>query len=158
MGLYRWQREILHPGPQKGTLTFRVILYVIINWYQLLGLFEQIHQLQLTCARLAGSKVLVTAGTDCTISAWTIISSSKAIDLQPKGTLYGHLGPVVILEVSEAFSTLLSASADGAVLLWDLNRLKFVRKLKLQNGSPQVWGFLFLLRFSRSSEVIQRVS
>lgn len=105
---------------------------------KLFGLFEQIHQLQVTCASFAGSKVLITAGTDCTVSAWNIISTAKAIDLQPKGTLYGHLSPVNILEISEAFSTLLSASFDGSVRLWDLNRLKFVRELSYTGRSIQV--------------------
>ena len=67
-----------------------------------------------------------------------MLSTSKAIDLQPKGTLYGHLSPVNIIEVSESFSTLLSASTDGVVLLWDLNRLKFVRELIYSGGSLQV--------------------
>ena len=92
----------------------------------------------MTYAKFAGSKVLITAGTDCTVSAWNIFSTTKTIDLQPKGTLYGHLSPVNILEISEAFSTLLSASSDGVVLLWDLNRLKFVRELSYSDKSLQV--------------------
>ena len=105
---------------------------------KLLGLFEQVHQLQVTCAKFAGSKVLITAGTDCAVSAWNIFSTAKAIDLQPKGTLYGHLSPVYILEISEAFSTLLSASSDGVIFLWDLNRLNFVRELSYAGKSLQV--------------------
>ena len=92
----------------------------------------------MTCAKFAGSKLLITAGTDCTVSAWNVFSTTKAIDLQPKGTLYGHLKPVIILQVSEAFSTVLSASSDGVVLLWDLNRLKFVRELNYAGNSLQV--------------------
>lgn len=34
-----------------------------------------------------------------------------------------------MLAVSRSFSALLSASSDGQVLLWDLNRLDLVRKL-----------------------------
>jgi beige protein homolog 1 len=67
---------------------------------------------------------------DCVISLWTVsYPSSKAIDLQPKTSLFGHKYPVSILAVSKSFSTILSASTDGQVLLWDLNRLEFVRKL-----------------------------
>lgn len=34
-----------------------------------------------------------------------------------------------MLAVSRSFSALLSASSDGQVLLWDLNRLDLVHKL-----------------------------
>lgn len=33
------------------------------------------------------------------------------------------------MAVSRAFSALLTASADGQVILWDLNRLEFVREI-----------------------------
>ena len=51
------------------------------------------------------------------------------MDLQPKACLFGHRSAVTTLAVSRSFSTLVSASSDGQVLLWDLNRLEFVRKL-----------------------------
>ena len=38
------------------------------------------------------------------------------------------------MAVSKSFSALLSASSDGQVLLWDLNRLELVRKLT--TGKP----------------------
>lgn len=39
-----------------------------------------------------------------------------------------------MLAISSSYSTLLSASSNGQVLLWDLNRLDFVRQLCL--GEP----------------------
>ena len=66
---------------------------------------------------------------DCTVSVWVLISASKAVDLQPKACLFGHRAPITTLAVSRSFSALLSASSDGKVLLWDLNRLKMVRVL-----------------------------
>ena len=39
-----------------------------------------------------------------------------------------------MLAVSRSFSALLSASSDGQVLLWDLNRLELVRRLT--TGEP----------------------
>jgi hypothetical protein len=38
------------------------------------------------------------------------------------------------MAVSKSFSTLLSASSDGTVILWDLNRLDFLRRLP--HGRP----------------------
>ena len=66
---------------------------------------------------------------DCTISVWTVTSTAKSVDLQPKTTFFGHRSPVTTLAISSSYSTLLSASSDGQVLLWDLNRLDLVRQL-----------------------------
>ncbi|TVY17587.1 Beige protein 1-like, partial [Lachnellula arida] len=94
------------------------------------GLFENLHQGQLSGGIFASSQLLITAGEDCVLSAHTIVTSpSKPVELQPRSSLFGHKTPVTTLAVSKSFSTLLSASADGVVLLWDLNRLEFVRKL-----------------------------
>ncbi|KZF23043.1 beach-domain-containing protein [Xylona heveae TC161] len=96
---------------------------------KLIGLFEHLHQGQLSCAQFADSRTLITAGMDCTISVWLVISGSRSVDLQPKVTLFGHRAPVNVLAASRSFSALLSASSDGQVILWNLNRLEFVRKL-----------------------------
>ncbi|OJJ48396.1 hypothetical protein ASPZODRAFT_62592 [Penicilliopsis zonata CBS 506.65] len=96
---------------------------------KLLGHFEHLHIGQLSCAIFADSRTLITTGTDCTISTWTYTFTSKFVDLQPTGSLFGHRTPVTVLAVSRAFSTLLSASTDGQILLWDLNRQSFVREL-----------------------------
>ena len=102
---------------------------------KLAGLFENLHQGQLSCALFASSQMLLTAGEDCVLSAHTVITSpSKPVDLQPRSSLFGHSTPVTTLAVSKSFSTLLSASDDGTVILWDLNRLEFVRKLA--HGRP----------------------
>ena len=88
---------------------------------------------------VADSRTLITAGMDCTVSVWSVVSSSKAIDLQPKSCLFGHSTPVTTMASSKSFSTFLSASTDGQVFLWDLNRLEFVRKLPL-GGRVEVRG------------------
>lgn len=107
---------------------------------QLIGLSEHVHQGQLTFVLFADSKTLVTAGSDCTISIWTLLITPNSVDLQPKITLFGHRSTVTTLAVSRSFSTLLSASADGQVLLWDLNRLELIRRLR--TGKPVEVSFL----------------
>ena len=72
---------------------------------------------------------MITAGSDCTVSVWTVISTSKSVDLQPRKTFFGHRTAITTLAVSRSFSALLSASNDGQVILWDLNRLELVRVL-----------------------------
>ncbi|KAF2454179.1 hypothetical protein BDY21DRAFT_354308 [Lineolata rhizophorae] len=95
---------------------------------KLLGVFEHLHQGQISCATFVDSKTLITAGTDCTIAAWTVVFG-KVVDLQPKVNLFGHRTPVTTLATSRAFGAFLSASTDGKVFLWDLNRSEFVREL-----------------------------
>lgn len=101
---------------------------------QLVGLSEHVHQGQLTVVLFADFKTLVTAGSDGTISVWTMVITANSVDLQPKITLFGHRSAVRTVAVSRSFSALLSASSDGQVLLWDLNRLEFVRILT--TGKP----------------------
>jgi WD40 repeat protein len=96
---------------------------------QLLGHFEHLHIGQLSHASFADSRTLITCGTDCTISLWTVTAGSRSVDLQPIGSLFGHRTPVTTLAVSRSFSALLSASSDGQIMLWDLNRRCFVRAL-----------------------------
>ncbi|KKK27131.1 Beige/BEACH domain protein [Aspergillus rambellii] len=96
---------------------------------KLLGHFEHLHIGQLSCAAFADSRTLVTAGTDCTISIWSFTATAKSVDLQPAGSLFGHRSPVTILAMSRSFSTLLTASVDGQLMLWDLNRQCFVREI-----------------------------
>ncbi|KAJ5223640.1 hypothetical protein N7468_008182 [Penicillium chermesinum] len=96
---------------------------------KLLGHFEHLHVGQLSYTSFADSRTLITCGTDCTISFWTVTATSRAVDLQPIGSLFGHRTPVKVLAVSRSFSTLLSASNDGQIMLWDLNRHCFVRSL-----------------------------
>ncbi len=98
---------------------------------KLLGLSENTHVGQLSAMLFADSKTLVTAGEDCVLSLWNvnIKDRDKSVALTPKASLFGHRHPVSTIAVSRSFSTILSASTDGVVILWDLNRLEFVRKL-----------------------------
>lgn len=99
---------------------------------KLLGLFEHMHQGQLTTSLFVDGRTLITAGADCTVAIWTIVpGGTKSIDLQPVICLFGHKRPVTTLASSRAFSAFLSASEDGKVFQWDLNRSEFVRELDL---------------------------
>ncbi|KAL8948281.1 MAG: hypothetical protein Q9222_005516, partial [Ikaeria aurantiellina] len=101
---------------------------------KLLGLFEHVHVSQLSSVTFVESQTLVTAGNDCVVSVWGVNYTSSTVELQPKGSLFGHRTAVNILATSQSFRTILSASTDGEVLLWDLNRLEILRKLT--SGSP----------------------
>jgi len=95
-----------------------------------IGLFEHLHIGQLSCALFGDSKTLITAGTDCTIAVWSIHSpSTKAVDVQPRATLFSHRSTVTSLALARSFNALLSCSSGGELILWDLNRCEFVRRI-----------------------------
>ena len=93
------------------------------------GLFEHVHQTQVSAAAFADRATLVTAGEDGVVAVWSVTGAPRHPDLALQGCLCGHAAPVTCLAVSPAFRTLLSAAADGSVLLWDLNRRDLVRVL-----------------------------
>ncbi|KAL7271913.1 Beige protein-like 1 [Rhizina undulata] len=95
------------------------------------GHHEHLHPGQLSCAIFTDSRTLVTAGTDGTIAVWQVQAASKFVELTPKISLFGHVSPVRVMASSRTFSTLVSASNDNTALVWDLNRLRFVRQLKI---------------------------
>jgi hypothetical protein len=102
------------------------------NSKRLVGLFEHLHSGQLTTSLFVDGRTLITAGTDCTLAIWNVTKGDRGnTELQNATTLFGHKSPVVTLASSRAFSAFLSASLDGRVFLWDLNRSEFVRELDL---------------------------
>nr|POF22141.1 beige protein like 1 [Quercus suber] len=106
------------------------------NTKRLLGLYENTHIGPVTAATFADSKTLVTAGADCTLAVWSVATTRDSIDLQPKTYLFGHRTAATTLAASRVFSALLSASADGQVLLWGLNRFNCIRILRPAGSAP----------------------
>ncbi|TPX10649.1 uncharacterized protein E0L32_008383 [Thyridium curvatum] len=99
------------------------------------GLFENLHIGQISSLTFADSKTLITAGEDCVVTVHSVQSvSGKPVELQQRSSLFGHKSPVTTMAVSKAFSTFLTASEDGGVFLWDLNRLEFIRKLPISRA------------------------
>lgn len=47
----------------------------------------------------------------------------------PEVKLRGHQAPVIHMTASQPWSVLISASEDGSAIVWDMNRLKFLRRL-----------------------------
>ncbi|KAI0402483.1 beige/BEACH domain-containing protein [Xylaria palmicola] len=94
------------------------------------GVSENLHIGQISCIVVADSKTLITAGEDCVVSVFTMLSQAgKPVELMHRSSLFGHKTPVTTIAVSKAFSTVVTISGDGHAILWDLNRLEFVRKL-----------------------------
>ncbi|KAL7420576.1 Beige protein-like 1 [Cryptotrichosporon argae] len=97
--------------------------------------------IQATHAVFAAPTLLVTVAPSGIVTAWRIGikgSGSKRGDvtLQREATLRGHTRPVTCLAVSEAWSLLVTGSEDGTALVWDMNRLRYIRTLQTPSGEP----------------------
>lgn len=61
---------------------------------------------------------------------WTVIpTGGRSFGLELRGSLAGHVGSITHVAVCRAYAVIASASSDGVVLLWDLNRLVLTRAL-----------------------------
>ncbi|KAK4561347.1 beige protein-like 1 [Recurvomyces mirabilis] len=106
------------------------------NTKRSLGLYENAHIGPVTTATFADSKTIITAGADCTIGVWRLSASRDLIDMHLKTHLFGHRTAVKHLAASRVFSTLLSASADGQVIVWGLNKVLPIRVLLPAGSAP----------------------
>ncbi|KAB8754750.1 hypothetical protein FH972_026541 [Carpinus fangiana] len=114
---------------QWGYIDNSIRFYSSSEHNKLLSIFEQPHEDQISVVAFADKNTLITASDDSTIALWTVTSLPLLVDIQPKATLFGHRSRITHIAVSLAFGTIVSASADGTVFTWDLNRLQVVRKV-----------------------------
>lgn len=78
------------------------------------------------CCTIPNSRVMITGGTDSTLTVWRIEKSRKIV---PITNLYGHVEPVTCLASNQSYSLLVSGSRDRTCIVWDLNKFTFVRQL-----------------------------
>jgi hypothetical protein len=98
---------------------------------KLLALYEHFHVGPPSAAEFVDSRTMITAGSDCVITVWNVVYTSKApLEVTQRDSFFGHRHPISTLAVSKSLGTLLSADTYGRVLLWDLNRNAFVREIE----------------------------
>lgn len=81
---------------------------------------------EILCCTIPNSRTMITAGTESLITVWKI---EKMRSFTPIMNLYGHVEPVTCLASSQSYSLIVSGSRDKTAIIWDLNRLTFVRQL-----------------------------
>lgn len=85
------------------------------------------------CASVPDCRLLFVAGTSGTITIYnTVFNQAKESCLQIKGSrqvLHGHTGKINALVVCKAYSVVVSGSEDSTCIIWDLNRLCYVRSI-----------------------------
>ncbi|XP_017491941.1 PREDICTED: WD repeat and FYVE domain-containing protein 3-like, partial [Rhagoletis zephyria] len=87
---------------------------------------------EILCSTVPNSRVIVTAGTNSVISVWRF-KGRQALVLSLVQKLYGHTEAVTCLASSASYGIIVSGSRDRTCILWDLNRLVFIRQL---GGGP----------------------
>ncbi|XP_077999760.1 WD repeat and FYVE domain-containing protein 3-like [Glandiceps talaboti] len=98
--------------------------------------FEGTQYGEILCAVCPYSKLLVTGGTSTVVHVWQLRpSKEKSKQLSLKQALYGHDEPVTCLAASTSYSIIVSGSRDKTCMVWDLNKLVFVRQLR-EHAAP----------------------
>lgn len=82
---------------------------------------------EILCSAVPNSRMIITAGTNSVISVWRFKGKMMLLSLVQK--LYGHTEAVTCLASSASYGIIVSGSRDKACILWDLNRLVFIRQL-----------------------------
>lgn len=96
-------------------------------------LLSEMEQLQdeLLCAHTPpGGRVVALGGSDRAVQLWKKTVDTTA-HLSLRATLYGHDGSVTCVHVCEQYSVAVSGSADCTCIVWDLNRLRYIRSIVL---------------------------
>lgn len=82
---------------------------------------------EILCCTVANSRTMITGGTNSVISVYRLKNKLSKIELLQN--LYGHSEAITCLAASSAFGILVSGSRDRTCIIWDLNKLAFVRQL-----------------------------
>ncbi|KAI1299170.1 hypothetical protein EDD11_006490 [Mortierella claussenii] len=95
---------------------------------KILGIFENLHLEAITCVKWADDRTIVTTSRDTVVCIWRIVHI-KSYELKLMKCLRGHRETVHTVAISVAYSIIVSGSEDKSCIVWDLNRLEYVRQL-----------------------------
>lgn len=88
---------------------------------------------EVLCCTIPNNRTMITGNTESVITVWRI---ERMKYFYPLMNLHGHLEPVTCLASSQAYSLIVSGGRDRVAIVWDLNRLGFVRQLG--SGPPPI--------------------
>lgn len=95
---------------------------------QSLMIYELVQDGKITHVLCPTSQYVITAGTNALINVWEI-GKGRHKRLHLKTRLTGHNDTITYLTASQAYRILVSGSDDQTCIVWDLNRLHFIRQL-----------------------------
>ncbi|KZO92625.1 beach-domain-containing protein [Calocera viscosa TUFC12733] len=82
----------------------------------------------ITVAEFYDSRILVTGSDDSNVSIWRIVRGEQS-GLRLVGSMRGHHGRVNCIATSRSWAMAVTGAADGLVILWDVNRVRYVRSM-----------------------------
>lgn len=89
--------------------------------------FLNVHLADITSLMQVGFKTILAGLEDGIINV--LICSSPGQTLDVCGLLRGHTSPVIDLKCSKSYKVAISLDKSGTVLMWDLSRMRFIRKI-----------------------------
>ncbi|KAF9901263.1 hypothetical protein EC991_006368 [Linnemannia zychae] len=95
---------------------------------KVLGIFENVHLEAITSVKWADDRTIVTTSRDTVVCVWRIVQG-RSYELKLMKCLRGHRETVHTVAISVAYSIIVSGSEDKSCIIWDLNRLEYVRQL-----------------------------
>jgi len=103
---------------------------------------DTMHDDDVLCGDMTkNGRLLVTGGTSCVVKVWRRPNKNnkeKADTLILANAMCGHSDAVPCLVVSQEWSIIVTGSLDKTCILWDLNRLSYVRSLTKHEGPVTV--------------------
>lgn len=91
-------------------------------------LFMNLHSANITSLLQIGNKRFITGSSDGVIHVWKC-TTKPALMVSSQHVLRGHFSSIKFFSYSKTFKVCLSVDADGVVILWELTRFSFVRKI-----------------------------
>lgn len=82
----------------------------------------------ITSVKWADDRTIVTTSRDTVVCIWRIVQN-RSYELKLMKCLRGHRETVNTVAISVAYSIIVSGSEDKSCIVWDLNRLEYVRQL-----------------------------
>ncbi|CAG8462143.1 12484_t:CDS:10 [Funneliformis caledonium] len=104
---------------------------------KLVGLYENLHLEAVSCACFADGRTFITGGTDAVICIWRLKWKTKSPEFRFMECLRGHSAKINCVTTSRSYSIIISGSDDQTCIIWDLNRMKYVRQLQNHEAGVQ---------------------
>ncbi|CUM63101.1 uncharacterized protein PRCAT00000667001 [Priceomyces carsonii] len=90
--------------------------------------FFNIHLSDITCILQIGYKMFLTGSKDGIINVWKC-NLGNQVNLQFQCILRGHYAPITHMTFSKSYKIGISLDKDGIIIVWDLSRFKYIRKI-----------------------------
>ncbi|WVR06613.1 hypothetical protein IAU60_003645 [Kwoniella sp. DSM 27419] len=123
---------------QYGFTDGSIRVYFQESHVKLIHLVEGIY---VADAIFASPTLLITVSGHGVLTAWRMTIKGSGyrrgdVSLQREATLRGHVGKITCLAANTSWSLLVSGSEDGTAMVWDSNRLRYVRTLQTGRKEP----------------------